>query len=387
MTYYEEFGLSPHASAEEIREAYRQLARLLHPDRSQDERSRQLAETQMKRLNVMMEVLTSAEKRSQYDASLREAGPPKLRLVVAQGRVGNLQHFLLALARQAAGRLRDYRHPNNAWLLACTTVILALFWAFREGISRPDAVKPSPAIRAAAEIEDRAFAGRSTQPQASPRAIEYLEGQVVYWRRQSDQMRGQRDAATLQVSRLESTVTELSAWLNTARLDPFGRGAPSAQSCESMATVSASSESSHRPAMAEPARMPPNPSVPTRRSMAGNWYYVRPPGASGLRDDVYPPEYIETVIVEESGTLRGRYRARYRIPDRAISPEVAFQFSGRAGPDPARLPWTGPGGARGEVRLRLLSANSIEVAWIASELGSAQGLGSGSATLVRRQDP
>lgn len=377
MNYYEELGVSPHASADEIREAYRQLARLLHPDRSQDERSRHLAETQMKRLNAMIEILTNTEKRGQYDAILRAEGPSKLRLVVPDGGQGAVRHALLYSAHQVANRLRDYRHPNNAWLLACSTAILALFWTFREGFTRPSAVKSAAALQVPAEAADRVDPDKGPRPQASQRALEYLEGQIAYWRRQSDQMRGQRDAATLQVSRLESTVTEL-----TARLNP-----PPASSCNAIAPPGAIAESGYRPTLPEPVRRPAAPSASAHRSLAGSWYYVRSAGASGLRDDVYPPEYIEAVIIEESGTLRGRYRARYRIPDRAISPEVVFQFSGRAGPESARLPWTGPGGAKGEVRLRLLSANSIEVAWIAAELGTAQGLGSGSATLVRRQDP
>jgi curved DNA-binding protein CbpA len=44
MNYYEELGLKPSASAEEIRQAYRELARLLHPDQHQEEGLRRAAE-------------------------------------------------------------------------------------------------------------------------------------------------------------------------------------------------------------------------------------------------------------------------------------------------------------------------------------------------------
>jgi hypothetical protein len=102
---------------------------------------------------------------------------------------------------------------------------------------------------------------------------------------------------------------------------------------------------------------------------------------------LYPPEYIEAVIALESGTLRGRYRARYLVTDLAVSPEVLFRFEGAPGPDSASLTWVGAGGSRGEVQLRLLSDDSLEVKWIATEMGRNLGLASGTAVLVRRHDP
>lgn len=69
MDYYEELGLSRSASAEEIRQAYKNLARLLHPDQHQDENLRRVAECQMKRLNALVAVLTDPALRKQYDLS------------------------------------------------------------------------------------------------------------------------------------------------------------------------------------------------------------------------------------------------------------------------------------------------------------------------------
>ena len=119
-------------------------------------------------------------------------------------------------------------------------------------------------------------------------------------------------------------------------------------------------------------------------SIAGNWLFVPTPDTKSA--GLYPPEYIELRVMEEAGVVRGRYRARYRVADKAISPTVAFEFEGRGTNDEARLPWTGAGGAKGEVSLRLLDSGALEVTWEASRMGVELGLISGTATLVRRLD-
>ena len=75
MNYYEELGLRQDAALEEIRQAYRVLARLLHPDSQPDARLKAMAECQMKRLNEILAVLTDSQKRRQYDESL--SGSPR----------------------------------------------------------------------------------------------------------------------------------------------------------------------------------------------------------------------------------------------------------------------------------------------------------------------
>ncbi|MGH9674455.1 MAG: hypothetical protein ACRD44_14845, partial [Bryobacteraceae bacterium] len=118
--------------------------------------------------------------------------------------------------------------------------------------------------------------------------------------------------------------------------------------------------------------------------LAGTWIFI-PPSAATAVSELYPPEYIELVITEHDGVLRGRYRGRYRIADRALSPDVTFQFQGRAGA--GRLHWTGVGGAAGEVELTLKSERTVEVSWFSTQLGPLPGLTSGTAVLVRRQEP
>lgn len=73
MNYYEEFGISRDASAAKIRQAYKTLARVLHPDAHPDEALKGMAERQMTRLNAMLETLLDPDERRAYDARLFEA--------------------------------------------------------------------------------------------------------------------------------------------------------------------------------------------------------------------------------------------------------------------------------------------------------------------------
>jgi hypothetical protein len=115
--------------------------------------------------------------------------------------------------------------------------------------------------------------------------------------------------------------------------------------------------------------------------LSGDWIFV--PAAETVKSG-YPPEFIELRLREHEGAMRGSYRARYRVADRAISPSVAFQFEGRAGTEGSVLPWSGPGGSQGEVTLRLLANGKLRVVWEAARLGEELGLISGAATLVRK---
>ena len=90
MDYYEELGIGQTASTEEIRQAYRRLARLIHPDHC-EARLRPQAEVQMKRLNQILAKLLNPEERTRYDLSLSGEKPveppvPRLDLAVVRYR-------------------------------------------------------------------------------------------------------------------------------------------------------------------------------------------------------------------------------------------------------------------------------------------------------------
>lgn len=72
-TYYQQLGLSPQASLEEIKAAYRQRARELHPDRLPADIPaglRQLAQREFLQLQHAYRVLSDSQQRRAYDLSL-----------------------------------------------------------------------------------------------------------------------------------------------------------------------------------------------------------------------------------------------------------------------------------------------------------------------------
>ena len=74
MTHYEVLGISRDASAAQVREAYRRLARVHHPDRVQAGSAASAAS--MPAINEAYRVLNDPARRAVYDASLRTSSAP-----------------------------------------------------------------------------------------------------------------------------------------------------------------------------------------------------------------------------------------------------------------------------------------------------------------------
>src|ERR1700755_3439309 len=64
IDYYKVLGLSKNASAEDIKKAYRKLARKLHPDLNPNDKD---AHKKFQQVNEANEVLSDPEKRKKYD--------------------------------------------------------------------------------------------------------------------------------------------------------------------------------------------------------------------------------------------------------------------------------------------------------------------------------
>src|SRR6185369_9523965 len=68
--YYKSLGVQPEASPDEIRKAFRKLAREYHPDVA---KNKAVAEEKFKEINEAYEVLGDVERRRKYD-SIRQSG-------------------------------------------------------------------------------------------------------------------------------------------------------------------------------------------------------------------------------------------------------------------------------------------------------------------------
>ena len=76
ITFYEELGLDPGATPQQIRDAFRALVRLLHPDQHPDPQLKEIAERQMRKLNRIYAVLSDPDSRRRYDeVMLDDPGP------------------------------------------------------------------------------------------------------------------------------------------------------------------------------------------------------------------------------------------------------------------------------------------------------------------------
>jgi hypothetical protein len=324
MDYYEELGLSRSASVSDIRQAYKQLVRLLHPDHCPDEAAKRMAELQMKRLNGILEILTDPAERAYYDSG-KPAAP----------------------VAQLAGR-GSKRNWQWLWATGGALGVLLLLAFIRQ---------PQPRVAQSPDIAPAAAAVAAAATSQSPL------------------MRPRRAI--------------------TARIQPPPEDAPEIGTPEELPSVASSGsaiEEYARPTTVSRDILTASVKTPfpdierssIRPSLAGDWFFV--PSTRTRNDGLYPPQYIELHISQNDGMVRGRYRASYRVPDRAISPDVSFQFEGLAGRDGANLTWTGAGGASGDLTLRLLTSSALEITWVANQLGSEMGLISGTSTLIRKAE-
>jgi hypothetical protein len=355
MTYYEELGVRQDAPVEEIRQAYKKLARLLHPDSQVEPDLKQMAERQMQRLVDITAVLSDPGKRSHYDEMLL---------------TGN---YLLATCRKQAippPRLPDWRNVNSGvaelalrnwfWILNGVFVVTLGAWTF---MHRNPSV-PDLGLRSAASQEDSTPQPQDHHPpqkatRSQHRTTSFVPPSPII------------PAEGISLEPRPSTIVPPEP--------------PSAPELGEVPTnfLTAPELSTESPAMISEV-IPPLPRV---SSFAGRWLYTPQPGEVSERG-TYSARYIELLLVEHAGELAGDYRARYNVPDRAVSPEVTFKIRGTpSSATSGKFDWSAGDNAKGQAEMVLRTPNLLYVSWWTTDFGRRATLASGTAVLIRLQAP
>jgi DnaJ-class molecular chaperone len=114
--YYETLGVPKTATADEIRSAFRKLARKHHPDVAKDKKA---AEEKFKEINEAYEVLSDPEKRKQYDQLGAEMAAGFSSNLAGQGSAISSKRFSVAAADDLpsadSGDARPRRNAAPTW--------------------------------------------------------------------------------------------------------------------------------------------------------------------------------------------------------------------------------------------------------------------------------
>lgn len=435
MTYYEELGVSPTATAEEIRRAYRQISKIYHPDIQTDDNVRQVAEIQQKRLNSIVATLTNPEERRLYDASLlqdSDAAP----LSAAPLAPPHPASFDVRVPPPPPYGVSSARRQTYMWLALFALPIIGsgLFWWITErnivGVPVGGAgASPAETTTAASSDAGSTSAKSSTQsrlarfpnanvPDTAARSSDFLPPPAPLY------LPGYRPAANTPPATVTAVssapIRSLTPAPAVSTPAPEMAPPPAIASNSALPAAPRINLPNHAPATAPPpaveksnsstrqtntATPPPPPSPPPARvetasvvvkpippaavppiapaGLSGTWVYLPASNNKSVNRAIYPPEFIELSLQENRGSVKGSYHSRYRITDKPVPPEVNFQFhGGERGPQ--QFAWKTADGTRGQVRLEQLTANTIQVDWYVTQFGRSPGLASGSAVLTRR---
>jgi hypothetical protein len=343
MNYYEELAVAQDASPEEIHQAYRALARVLHPDNHSDPKLKSAAERQMIRLNEILSTLTDQEKRRKYNGSLCN------KLTVSE---------IVQPAPLPPSRLLRRQLP---WVLAVCILFGAGLWYLRSNESGDLSAERTapPSEQAPPASESRPLRENHLHKKLPAR---------------------QKTSPPLGHSK---------SHMNSVAAAPANR---LSEPSEAVAAVPRMAVKTEVPPVAPPLAAPSTPAQPPRAAehpsaptFAGHWFYTL--GSHDARTPgMYPPEFIEFSLSDAQGVLSGRYWARYRIPDKPVSPEVQFRVTGAPqSADITTLKWVSDDGASGQMKVLLRGSNSMEVTWWTTAFGRQTALTSGTAILVRQQ--
>ena len=376
MNYYEELGIRSDADEEEIRKAHRRLVKLMHPDQHRDQGMKQLAETQMRRLNSIVSTLLDPEERREYDDELRGAD-----------------------AVNAAPRQSTWR--SVPWWIASTlgaivlTVGAVWFFADRIGsrfdthsnppaVIMPDAAKPDspkkdevPTVVQPAQTAPPAF-----PPEPPPESIPAVasKGPATPLRETILPKRVEKQPQGVQTSAVRKFAANLPPITVLPKNQPVDVGNLRPPAAVSIGVTPSGGIDFPRPE----APGPPVQITHSRDPLEGEWVYA-PTSPEKQKPGFYPPEFIQLKLRKDTSGMRGEYSARYSVADnRPVSPNVNFEL--KAVDDKAmKYVWTGADGSHGWFVIRQLEPDMMRLEWRDTSRRNGQAaLTSGMATLVRK---
>ena len=342
LTHYDDLGLPAAASEQEIREAYLNLVRLLHPDQQDTPNLKRFADFQMKRVSRAYAVLADRERRVRYDAELARGGGD------AGGWMG-LDDAPMAVKRRA-GRWRARALITIGWLICAFAGVVGIGWyvsqqtvASRDAVQLPSAANAAPITPF--DTTRVAAAGPGPQP-ANPLAADASDKPL-----DPDPARAEIAAA------------------KTERDHALERTIHQAKELDFLSSL----------ILAAPPRPPAN-----SNRFSGVWMLPRPKVETVT--SAFTPESVDLIVSALPGRIQGRYRAIYPGMGAVEPPMVRFFFEGTCNNDTANAPWTSDDGSKGEIQLKLTSGNALQLVWSVTDTGNQSGPATGTVALVRKRE-
>jgi hypothetical protein len=320
LTHYDDLGVPAGASGDQIREAYLNLVRLLHPDMQREPSVKRFAEIQMQRVSRAYAVLSDPERRWRYDAELA---------------TGASEGGVPAKAKRGTGRSRARALITLGWLICAFAGIVGIGWYVSQqtgGPSEPMQVSAAPS---------------PPTPAAPPSGAASPGG-------------------TDKAAELESLHTELAA----------------AKADGERALEQTILQAKELDFLTSRILAAPSHPAPGTGAFTGVWVLPTPKVAPAA--SAFTPEAVDLILSAQQDKIQGRYRARYPGMGAAEPPMVRFYFDGECQSDVANAIWSGDGGSRGEIQLKLTSGNGLQLVWSTTQPGRESGPDSGTVALVRK---
>lgn len=395
-TLYSEIGIPETATREEVRAAFRRLAKEYHPDLAEGEDERVEASEKMSRLNEIIEVLGEEEARAEYDEELKRQ---------RNAEAADVRNAFVAASAQAWRRKNEKSRVRWPVYAGAALLVLAGGWVtilltsdsqetqwWQSQARRPVAAdgREKAAHRPAATTGEADAASRPSpkQPRAETRSAAITTGRP--------------DAAPVDVSKGESSAargfgrTEVAPLVEEARralATPVDVPKPAsprkeqqigivgAEAPKSPVAVPAPFEVA--PAVTETARaVSPThkPATDLENSWNGRWTYAEDLG--GGVGGAFAPLSIEMQLSTIAQKVHGVYRARYQVMRRKYSDRVEFSFEGWPDREVVKGVWRDRTGTQGEFELRRVNRGVVQMNWWTTAFPRKGALASGMARLT-----